>query len=71
MALLFDPLNGSKKKKPNIDINKLLALIQDYPDVYKLNGAEKLTIYIETNDSKERIDTIVGLLNDLQLKQAA
>ena len=58
-------------KKPNIDINKLLALIQDYPDVYKLNGAEKLTIYIETNSSKERIDTIVGLLNDLQLKQAA
>ena len=58
-------------KQPNIDVNKLLSLIQDYPDMYKLDGAEKLTIYAETNTIAERIDTIVNLLNDLQLKRAA
>ena len=58
-------------KSPNIDVNKLLSLIQDDPEMYKLDGSEKLTIYTETNNTQERIDTIVGLLNDLQLKQAA
>lgn len=58
-------------KQPNIDVNKLLSLIQDNPDMYKLDGAEKLTIYAETNTIAERIDTIVNLLNDLQLKRAA
>ena len=58
-------------KSPNIDVTKLLSLIQNQPDMYKLDGSEKLTIYTETNNTQERIDTIVGLLNDLQLKQAA
>ncbi len=58
-------------KNPNVDIPKLLSLIQDYPDKYKLAGSEKLTIYVETSNIEERIDTIINLLNDLQLKQAA
>ncbi len=58
-------------KKPNINVNKLLSLIQDYPDMYKLDGSEKLTIYVETSSIMERIDLITNLLNDLQLKQAA
>jgi len=58
-------------KKPNIDTYKLLTLIQDFPDKYKLEGSEKLTIYIETENSEERIDTIMDLLSELQLKQAA
>ncbi len=58
-------------KNPNIDTHKLLALIQNFPDRYKLEGSEKLTIYTETENSEERIDTIMNLLNELQLKQAA
>lgn len=58
-------------KSPNIDVNKLLALVQKNPATYKLSSAEKLTVYAEMNNARERTDTIVGLLNDLQLKQAA
>ena len=58
-------------KSPNIDTEKILELILSQPETYKLDGAEKLTIYTETDTITERIDTIVNLLNDLQLKQAA
>ena len=58
-------------KKPSIDINRLLTLIQDHPETYKLDGAEKLTIYTQTEDITERIETIMNLLNELQLKEAA
>lgn len=58
-------------KSPNIDTTKILELILEQPDTYKLDGSEKLTIYTETENIEERIDTIVNLLNDLQLKQAA
>ncbi len=58
-------------KSPKIDTTKILELILQQPDTYKLDGSEKLTIYTETENIGERIDTIVNLLNDLQLKQAA
>ncbi len=58
-------------KSPNIDTTKILELILEQPDTYKLDGSEKLTVYTETENIGERIDTIVNLLNDLQLKQAA
>ena len=58
-------------KSPKIDTTKILELILEEPDTYKLDGSEKLTIYTETENIGERIDTIVNLLNDLQLKQAA
>ena len=58
-------------KSPNIDINKLLSLVQSDPATYKLGGAEKLTVYTEMNSTQERLDTIVGLLSNLQLQQAA
>ncbi len=58
-------------KSPKIDTTKILELILQEPDTYKLDGSEKLTIYTETENITERIDTIVNLLNDLQLKQAA
>ncbi len=58
-------------KSPNIDVTKLLSLIQNDPEIYKLDGSEKLTIYTETETPQERIDAIVDLLNNLQLKQAA
>ncbi len=58
-------------KSPNIDTTKILELILEQPETYKLDGSEKLTIYTETENIEERIDTIVNLLNDLQLKQAA
>ena len=58
-------------KSPNIDTTKILELILEQPETYKLDGSEKLTIYTETENIEERIDIIVSLLNDLQLKQAA
>lgn len=56
-------------EKPNIDIDKLLYLVQHHSDVYKLDGSEKLTIHAETDNIKERVDTITYLLNDLQPDQ--
>ena len=58
-------------KSPSIDTTKILELILEEPETYKLDSSEKLTIYTETENIEERIDTIVSLLNDLQLKQAA
>ncbi len=58
-------------KSPNIDTTKILELILQQPDTYKLDGSEKLTVYTETENIGERIDTIVNLLNDLQLQKAA
>ena len=58
-------------KSPKIDTEKILELILSQPETYKLDGSEKLTIYTETDNIMERIDTIVNLLNDLQLKLAA
>ncbi len=58
-------------KSPKIDTTKILELILEEPDTYKLDGSEKLTIHTVTENIGERIDTIVNLLNDLQLKQAA
>lgn len=55
-------------EKPNIDINRLLTLIQEKPDVYKLDDAEKLTMYTKTDNIEERMETILGLLNELQLQ---
>ncbi len=58
-------------KSHKIDVSKLLALVQENPSMYKLSSAEKLTIYAEMEDVQQRIETIGGLLNGLQLKQAA
>ncbi|MCY3803959.1 MAG: helicase-related protein, partial [Gammaproteobacteria bacterium] len=58
-------------KSHKIDVNKLLALVQENPSMYKLSSAEKLTIYAEMEDVQQRVETIGGLLNGLELKQAA
>ena len=58
-------------ESPKIDVRKLLALVQKDPTTYKLASAEKLTIYAEMEDAEQRVETIEGLLNGLQLKQAA
>ena len=48
-------------KSPKIDTTKILELILQEPDTYKLDGSEKLTIYTETENIAERIGTIVNL----------
>lgn len=58
-------------KSNKIDVSKLLALVQENPSMYKLSSAEKLTIYAEMEDVQQRLETIEGLLNGLQFKQAA
>ena len=58
-------------KSPKIDVPKLLELVQENPTTYKLASTEKLTIYTEMEDSHQRAEMIEGLLNDLQLRQAA
>ncbi len=57
-------------KKPNIDVDRLLSLIENHPKAYKLHGAGKLTVYMETNNGEERLNAIANLLNELSLKQA-
>ena len=64
-------------EKPNIDIDKLLALIERHPETYKLHGTNKLTVNMEpdnieadnteTDNIDKRMNTIVNLLNELSL----
>ena len=61
----------SFSKSSNIDINKLLKLVQNEPTSYKLGGPEKLTVYSDMNSVQKRLDTIIELLNNLQQKKAA
>ncbi len=57
--------------QPKIDFSKLLELIQRSPDTYKLDGENRLRFTLPMSDLKQRIDTVLGLVDRLALKQAA
>lgn len=51
----------------NLDPVKLIKLIQDYPQRYKMAGENSLRFYIKMNTSEEKFTTINKILMDLTL----
>lgn len=61
-------------KDAQLDVTELLSLIQTQPQVFKLDGQEKLRFAMPLPDPDERIDTVAELLARLtpaDLKQAS
>jgi transcription-repair coupling factor (superfamily II helicase) len=58
-------------EQPKIDTQKMVQLIQRRPQVYKLDGADRLRFKQPMEDLAQRVQTITGLLDALSLKQAA
>ncbi|MEJ2094808.1 MAG: helicase-related protein, partial [Gammaproteobacteria bacterium] len=58
-------------KNTRVDPGKIINLIQSEPHVYKLDGEDKLRIYKELSDIKERIVLLESLLNEIALQEAA
>ncbi len=55
-------------KQPNIDPMVLIQLIQQQPEIYKLDGQEKLRFAVDLTDPEERISFVSDLINLLALK---
>ena len=53
---------------PNIDIDQLLGLIQLEPNVFKMNGSEKLSFNVHLEDVDSRINYIRHLINTILVK---
>ncbi|MFA6038504.1 MAG: transcription-repair coupling factor [Legionellales bacterium] len=51
-------------KKVNIDPANIIKLIQSKPNVYKLEGAEKLKIIMDLPEDQDRIEFVQTLLNE-------
>ena len=58
-------------ENPNIDPAKVIQLIQSEPQVYKLDGKDKLRISLELDSLDKRITTVERLLDTLTVKDAA
>ncbi len=58
-------------ENPNIDLDKLVRLIQSDPQTYKMDSNKRLRFDIETGTLEKRIAIVIDLLNDLSLKKAA
>jgi transcription-repair coupling factor (superfamily II helicase) len=56
---------------PKVDPAKMVQLIQRRPQVYKLDGADRLRFKQPMVDLEQRVETIARLLNALSLKKAA
>jgi transcription-repair coupling factor (superfamily II helicase) len=57
--------------QPRIDTQKMVQLLSQRPQVYTLDGGDRLRFKAPMVDLNHRIETITGLLNKLLLPQAA
>ena len=51
--------------EPNIDMPKLIGLIQKHDRVYKLDGSDRLRIIKSLPDVEARVKELEGLLKEL------
>jgi transcription-repair coupling factor (superfamily II helicase) len=66
--------NGGRitfRDKPDVDPMAIIRLIQSSPRVYKLDGQDKLKIYLELPGASERIRAAQDLLGRLGARRAA
>jgi transcription-repair coupling factor (superfamily II helicase) len=52
--------------EPHIDVGKLLTLIQQQPQIYKLDGQDKLRIHKALSDAEARVREVEELLKTLK-----
>lgn len=52
-------------EKPNINLDALIALIQNQPQVYKLDGQDKLRFIHKFQDVEEKVTFVFNLLNQI------
>ena len=57
--------------EPNIDPMTVITLIQTKPNIYKMDGQDKLRIVRHMPDAQQRADAVEDCLNLLAAKQAA
>ncbi|MDA3914424.1 transcription-repair coupling factor [Oleiagrimonas sp.] len=71
--LEFGPTGGRLvfREQPDIDPRVLLHLIQTQPRVYKLDGQDKLKVYLDLPGASERLRTAHDLLDTLGARKAA
>lgn len=53
-------------EKPNIDPMKIIRLIQDPKQHFKLDGPTRLRFVLDTHETKDRIHLVANILKDLQ-----
>ncbi len=58
-------------QQPKIDTDKLVNLIQSQPQIYMLDGKDRLRFTCSMNSLQQRIDTVLGLVHQLAWKQTA
>ena len=58
-------------EKPDIDPTRIIHLIQSQPNIYKLDGNDKLRIIHELPDAEARFNMVEYLLDTLSRKEAA
>jgi transcription-repair coupling factor (superfamily II helicase) len=66
--------NGGRvifRDKPDVEPMTILRLIQKQPRVYKLDGQDKLRVFLELPDAAERLRTAEQLLDALAVKAKA
>jgi transcription-repair coupling factor (superfamily II helicase) len=49
--------------EPNVDLYKIIQLVQQQPDTYKLDGQDKLRMQMPLDDVVLRFQTVQGLLD--------
>ena len=54
--------------EPNINIDQLLRLIQREPNVFKMNGSEKLSFIVHLEDVATRINYIRHIIDTILIK---
>jgi len=52
---------------PNVDAGKLIALVQTKPDIYRLEGADKLRFSRRFKTTQNKIEAMTALLTDISL----
>ncbi|MCP4406549.1 MAG: transcription-repair coupling factor [Gammaproteobacteria bacterium] len=57
--------------QPRIDTGKLIQLVQTQARIYKFDGESQLRFTLNMENIERRIDTVLGLVDKLALKQAA
>lgn len=57
--------------KPNVDPARIIALIQDRPQHFRLEGGDRLKLVMELPDADARLRTLEQLLDTLRIQDAA
>ncbi|MGD8498621.1 MAG: hypothetical protein PVG82_06925, partial [Chromatiales bacterium] len=58
-------------ERPRVDPASVIRLVQSEPQVYRLDGGDRLRFHRDLPTLTERVDVVSALLDSLQLSDAA